>query len=85
MNFRAKVVDLKERNESNNGKDRTFFDVVLADETGSVNAIFFGTDDVKKNQVYTFRGVFAKVVREHIQIQRGRNGRINRVWIKFIR
>lgn len=70
-------MELKERVEQNNGRDRTFLDCLLADESGSVNASFFGTDNVKKGDVISLKNVIAKVVREHIQIQRGKFGRIN--------
>ena len=75
MNLRVKVIELKERVDSINGRERTFLDCVLADETGCANASFFGTDDVKKGDVLNLRNVIAKVVREHIQIQKGKFGK----------
>lgn len=69
-------MEVKERVENFNGRERTFLDCILADESGCVNASFFGNDNVKKGDVLNLRGVVAKVVREHIQIQRGKEGRL---------
>jgi len=76
LNLKVKVLELKERTERFGEKDRVFLDCLLADETGCVNASFFGNDNVKSGDVLFLRGVLAKVVREHIQVQRGRYGRV---------
>ena len=77
LNLKVKVVELKQRVEQNNGRERTFLDCLLADESGAVNASFFGSDDVKQGDVISLRNVIAKVVRDHIQIQRGKFGKLS--------
>lgn len=67
---------MSERKETREGRERTFLDCVLGDSTGIVDASFFNEDLVQKNAILAFKNVMSKVVREHIQIQRGRNGRI---------
>jgi hypothetical protein len=49
---------------------------VLSDSTGCVDASFFGTDDVRKNDSLLLKNVEAKVIKEHIQIQKGKYGKI---------
>lgn len=53
-----------------------FLDCVLGDSTGVVDASFFSEELIKKGAVLAFKNVMSKVIREHIQIQRGRYGRI---------
>lgn len=53
-----------------------FLDCLLADSTGSAEASFFNEELVQKGAVLAFKNVMAKVIREHIQIQRGKFGRI---------
>lgn len=50
---------------------------MLGDETGIVDGSFFSNVPVKKDQVFAFKNIHAKVVKEHIQIQKGRTGRVD--------
>lgn len=68
---------MKERTETRAGEERTFLDCVLGDSTGIVNGSFFANTRVKEGNVYSFKRVNAKVIKEHIQIQKGRTGFID--------
>jgi len=52
---------------------------VLGDQTAVVDGSFFSNVPINKGQVYAFKNMTAKVVREHIQIQKGRFGRVEQV------
>lgn len=77
--FIAKVVSINERKETRNEQERTYLDCVLGDGSGIVDGSFFANVPIKKGQVYAFKNMIAKVVREHIQIQKGRFGRVEEV------
>lgn len=73
INERTETSDREDR------RDRTFQDCVLGDGTAIVDGSFFANVPIKKGQVYAFKNMIAKVVREHIQIQKGRFGRVEEV------
>lgn len=70
------MTSIKERKETRNETERTYLDCTLGDGTAIVEASFFANVPVKAGQVYAFKNMIAKVVREHIQIQKGRFGRV---------
>jgi len=73
------VISINERTETRGDQDRTYLDCVLGDGTAVVDGSFFANVPIKKGQVYAFKNTVAKVVREHIQIQKGRFGRVEEV------
>lgn len=65
---------MNERSETRGGDERTFLDCILGDSTGVVNGSFFANTRVKEGNIYSFKRVNARVIKDHIQIQKGKTG-----------